>query len=357
MIKSMYVHIPFCNNICNYCDFCKMYYDRLLSVQYIMSLAKEIQTNYQGETLKTIYIGGGTPSILQDKDLTILFNCLDKIKLTDHYEFTFECNIEDIDESLLKYLKQHRINRLSIGVQSFNNKILTILGRNTDINVKEKVMLAKKYFTNINLDFIYGLKEETLQDLEQDLKNFLDLDVTHISTYSLILEEHTKLKVDNYEEIDDDINRKMYDLIRKILQNKGFKQYEISNFSKPGYESKHNLVYWNNEKYYGFGLGASGYINNCRYTNTRNINKYLKGEYIYQKEDIDTITNMENEMILGLRKTKGVSKRKFYKKFHHEISDIFDTRNLNENKNYFYISKKNLFISNYILSDFVDINM
>lgn len=354
-VKSIYIHIPFCNNICSYCDFCKMYYDKKLINKYLDSLNKEIKQNYKQESIKTLYIGGGTPSCLNVFELNKLFQILKQIKLAKKYEFTFECNVSDLNKEKLNILKENGVNRISIGVQSFNKKLLKNIGRNELPNL-EKIELAKKYFDNVNIDLIYGINNETIEYLSKDLETFLSLNVNHISTYSLILENHTKLKIENYQELDDDTNRKMYDLIQKTLSKKGYKQYELSNFSKPKYESKHNLVYWNNEHYYGFGLGASGYINNYRYTNTKSINKYLSEEYIYEKEIIDKRIDMENEMILGLRKIKGVSKKKFYKKYNQKVEDVFNVKNLKQNKNYFYIAKKNLFISNYILSDFININ-
>ena len=355
MIKSLYIHIPFCNNICSYCDFCKIYYNDDIALSYLTELEKEIKQNYKNEKLKTIYIGGGTPSSLSFKNLERLFSITNSLNIENNYEFTFECNIEDINEELLKMLKENKVNRLSIGVESFNKKILRFLGRNEVIDIDKKINLAKQYFTNINIDLIYGIKGQTLEDLKKDLDNFLNLDIKHISIYSLILEDNTILKINNYEEISDDLSRKMYDLIRKTLKENGFSHYEISKKKKKGYESKHNLTYWNNEKYYGFGLGASGYIENYRYTNTRSISSYLKGKYILEKEEISKKINMENFMILGLRKIKGVSNTDFKERYNKNIEDVFNTEKLDKNDDTYYINENNLYISNYILEDFIDI--
>jgi len=332
-----------------------MYYNKELVDKYLNTLEKEAFSIYKNEEIKTIYIGGGTPSSLNKNEFKKLFSITNKIKLSKKYEFTFECNIEDITKDLLVLLKKNKVNRLSIGVESFNKKILNILGRNYDFSVEEKINLSKNYFDNINIDLIYGIKGQTIEELNEDLEKFLKFDVNHISIYSLILEDNTMLKINGYEEIDDDLNSKMYHFIRKKLGKNGYIHYEISNFSKKGYESKHNLTYWNNEKYYGFGLGASGYIDNVRYTNTKSINNYLKGNYIFEKEIINEKIDMENEMILGLRKIKGVSKKKFKKKFNKYIDEVFNISKLEENENYYHISKKKLFISNYILEDFIDI--
>ena len=353
MVDSIYIHIPFCKSICKYCDFSKMYYNDEIVSKYLISLENEINNNYKKESLKSLYIGGGTPSSLNKKHLKKLFNIISIFNFNDSYEFTFECNIEDINEELLIFLKSNRVNRLSIGVQSFNKKILDILGRNYCNDYFDRISLCKKYFTNINIDLMYGINGQTIKDLQEDLNKYLELDIPHISIYSLILEDNTMLKVNNYVELDEDKTREMYELITNTLNNYGYIHYEISNFPKEGYNSIHNLTYWNNNKYYGFGLGASGYIDNIRYTNTRSLNSYINGNYRYIKEKIDNKRNMEYEMILNLRKIKGISKKNFYKKYNINIKDVFDVSKLNENKYYFYIPKKYLFVENYILCDFI----
>lgn len=353
MIKSVYIHIPFCEKICTYCDFCKMYYKYFDIKKYLLALKEEIEKNYKGETIKTIYIGGGTPSCLNKEELDLLFDIIKIFKKEKNIEFTFECNPSSLTKPFLLYLKQNGINRLSIGVQSFNKNILKILGR--EKIRKSKIKLAKKYFDNINIDLIYGINGQTIKNIKKDLKKYLKLKVPHISIYSLILENNTILKAKNYQEIDEDLNRDMYDLIMKTLKQNNYIHYEISNFSKKGYESKHNLCYWNNDKYYGFGLGASGYVENYRYTNTRNINKYLEGNYIYEKEQISKKIDMENFMILGLRKIKGVSEKEFKRKYNLSIKEVFDIKNLDFKDDMWYIKEQNLFISNQILEDFIDI--
>lgn len=353
MVDSVYIHIPFCKNICKYCDFSKIYYNNDIISKYLISLENEINNNYKSKSLKSLYIGGGTPSSLSKKHLEKLFDILNIFIFNEYYEFTFECNIEDINEELLILLKKNRVNRLSIGVQSFNKKILDILGRNYCNDYFDKINLCKKYFTNINIDLIYGINGESINDLKDDLDKYLELNIPHISIYSLILEDNTLLKINNYIELDDDTTREMYDIITKTLKDNGYIHYEISNFSKEGYNSIHNLTYWNNDKYYGFGLGASGYINNIRYTNTRSINKYLNNDYLYDKETIDKKLDMSYFMILGLRKIKGVSELDFYKRYNTNISDIFNIDNLSYKDGYYYIDEDKLFIENSILIDFV----
>ena len=355
MIESMYIHIPFCNEICKYCDFCKMYAnDRMIS-DYLRALSLEIDSYYVNDILKTIYIGGGTPSVLSKDELDYLFNILSNLKKDKNCEFTFECNVRDISEPLLIYLKDNGVNRLSIGVESFNKRILKILGRKYNSDIKDKIELCKRYFSNINIDLIYGINGQTIDDLKNDLESFIDLNIVHISIYSLILENNTILKINNYKEIDDDLNRDMYDYICKFLKENGYIHYEISNFSKKGFESKHNLNYWNNGKYYGFGLGASGYIDDIRYTNTRSFTKYKNGLYRYVIENITEKVDMENYMILGLRKTKGVSNSDFKNKYNKNIKDVFSIDKLRYENDYYYINEGDLYISNYILQDFINI--
>ncbi len=359
MITSAYIHIPFCDNICSYCDFCKLFYNEELVNSYLNSLDNEIKSVYNNESLKTIYIGGGTPSSLSIEKLKKLFNILSQFKINKKYEYTFECNIENITEEKLKLLKENKVNRLSIGVQSFNQNNLDILERKYNKkDILNKLNLAKKYFNNINIDLIYAVPNQTLNDLEKDLEEFIKLDINHISTYSLIIENNTKMKINKTNYIDEDLDSDMYNLIKKTLKNNKYIHYEVSNFAKKGYESKHNLNYWNNNQYYGFGLGASGYINNIRYTNTRSINNYIKGKYILEQESIDKLTDIENELILGLRKIKGINKETFYKKYNSNIEEYYDImqlvkdKKIIETKKYYKIPEKLIYISNMILVEF-----
>ena len=245
MTKSVYIHIPFCKNICSYCDFCKFIYNEKWVGAYLTGLNNEIKDRYMDDPIKTIYIGGGTPSALSIDELKRLFKIISVFNTNDLEEFTFECNLSDINEGLLEILKNNKVNRLSIGIQSFNKKNLAFMERNADFkDALKKVDLCHQYgFNNINLDLMYAIPGETLKDLKKDLDLFLKLNPTHISTYSLILEDHTKLSSKNVSYIEEELDYEMFKLISKKLNNAN--HYEISNFSIPGYESKHNLVYWN----------------------------------------------------------------------------------------------------------------
>ena len=357
MCRAVYIHIPFCMNICSYCDFCKFFYKKEWVSKYLDALEKEIKSNYKGEIISNIYIGGGTPSSLSIDELKRLFSIINNININNDYEYTIEFNIEDIDSKKLELCKNNKINRISIGVESFNKKHLNFLERNQDVNIKEKILLTKKYFNNINIDLIYALPNQSLKELEEDLNKFIELDIPHISCYSLILEEHTKLHNKNIKPINQDLDFDMYKLINNKLNE--YNHYELSNYSKPGYESKHNLVYWNNEEYYGFGVGASGYINNVRYTNLKNIINYMNKIYNREEEIITKENDISYELILGFRKIKGININEFKKKYNVDIIDLYNIKELLDKKmleiknNYIYIKKDYLYLSNEILVNFV----
>ncbi len=362
MCNSVYIHIPFCQDICSYCDFCKVYYDSSLVDKYLDTLSKEIDSYYKGEIIKTIYIGGGTPSSLSLSQIEKLLNITKKFN-TDLLEFTFECNIESIDEDKIKLLKEYGVNRLSIGIQTFNSDYLSFLNRHHKpkevINI---IDMVKRYIDNINVDLIYAIPGETIIDVEKDIDEFLKLDIPHISTYSLIIENNTILKNLNVKYIDEDLDYDMYKLICNKLNNNGYIHYETSNYCKEGYESKHNLVYWNNNYYYGFGVGASGYIDNIRYSNTRSINNYFDNKYRLEENKLSFNEIVENEFILGFRKVKGIDINILKDKYKLDISKIdFINKLISDNKlilsnNYLSINDEYIYVSNDILIEFIGVD-
>lgn len=355
--KSCYIHIPFCNRICSYCDFCKIYYNKDLVKRYLTSLKKEIESNYNQEVLKTIYIGGGTPSSLDTYELEYLFNILSILKKDKNIEFTIEGNFESTTKEKLDLYKKYGINRLSFGIESTNKDNLNFLERSLDKEkVKEVLDYAKEIgITNINVDLIYAIPKETNEILKKDIEYILSLNIPHISTYSLIIEDNTKLKINNEKKIDEEKDYEMYKTICNTLKNNNYNHYEISNFSKKGYESLHNTCYWNNDRYYGFGLGASSYINNIRSTNTRSITKYLKNDYIYEQETLSKKDEMEYEVILNLRKKDGINLELFKEKYNIDLINVYNYRNLLENKllslsnNNLSITEDKWYISNEII--------
>lgn len=354
---SVYIHIPFCKSICSYCDFCKVLYNKEWVVKYLKELKEEIKDRYMGETIKTIYIGGGTPSALSLKEIEYLLALTTMFNTSDLEEFTFECNIEDITEELLNLLSKYKVNRLSIGIESFDKNNLLLMKRTTNYeDTKTKIELIRRMgFHNINLDLIYALPNQKLSSLKKDLKLLLSLNPEHISTYSLMIEDNTYLSYQKTKNISDELDALMYEYICKKLTKKGYNHYEVSNFSKEGYKSLHNLVYWNNEEYYGFGCGASGYIAGVRYDNTRNLSKYLEGEYNSADTLLSQESIMEYEMILGLRKTEGINLQEFYNKYKVNMQDIFPIKPLIQSGDLIYqngyvkINPKKLYVMNEIL--------
>ncbi len=356
-VSSAYIHLPFCEKICSYCDFCKIYYNQELVFEYLQELEKEITSLYQGDELKTIYIGGGTPSSLSIEELEYLFQILSKLNKSANLEYTIEGNFESTTKEKLLLYKKYGINRLSFGLESTNESHLKFLEREFN---KEKVVktikLAKELgFNNINIDLMYALPSETIEDLKKDLAYILELDIEHISTYSLIIEPHTKLSIMKVKNIDEDLDYEMYKFICKILHQNNYNHYEISNFSKSGFESKHNLCYWNNQKYYGFGLGASSYLNNERLANTRSITKYLKGSYLSEVEKLTEKEKMEYEIILNLRKKTGIDLQKFKDKYQKDLNKFYNYQSLltegllKENSKYLFIPENKWYISNGII--------
>lgn len=358
-MDHVYIHIPFCSNICSYCDFCKVFYNKDIVKNYLDCLDNEISSRYNGGSLKTLYIGGGTPSCLSISELERLFLIIDKFDISS-CEFTFECNVEDTSYDKLKFLYDHGVNRISIGVQTFNPKFLKFLNRNhTKDMVFNLVNMAHEIgFKNINVDIMYALKDESMLDLERDIDFLLKLDVCHISTYSLIIEEHTKLFIDGVSNIDEDLDFRMYDFICNKLEDNGYIHYETSNFARHGFFSKHNLNYWDNMEYYGFGCGASGYIDGVRYDNTRSLTKYLNGEFLGFSEVLSLSDKISNEFILGFRKINGININDFNKKygniFKYDVVNrlIKEGKLINDGCNIF-INPIYIYISNTILVDFI----
>ena len=358
-IRSVYIHIPFCQHICSYCDFCKMFYNQKLVNLYLKELEKEIVNNYKEEEISTIYIGGGTPTSLSYDELSLLFSILKKIKLASDYEFTIEANADSLDNQKIKLLKDNGINRISIGVETFNNSYQRVINRKLSFEkLKYTIKLLKDNgITNINLDLMYGFANETKEILNKDINYLLELEVPHISIYSLMIEDNTILKINNYQRLDDDKDQSLYKYIEEKLEANNYHHYEISNYARNGYESKHNLTYWKNEEYYGFGISAASYYNNIRKTNTRSINNYLNGKREIEKEMLSLKDKMDYELILGLRLENGVSKENFFKKYGLELDKVYnykkllDSNILIENDNYLCVNKNYRYVLNEILSE------
>ena len=356
-MESVYIHIPFCKSICSYCDFCKMLYHGPWVIPYLNALVEEIKDKYDGEEIKTMYIGGGTPSSLEMKDLKYLFEIINHFNLAPDLEFTFECNLNDINEELLEFLKENRVNRLSIGVESLNPKKLAFMERNhTFEDYESKMKLMRKMgFDNINVDFMYGIPKESIKDMKKDLDKILKLNPDHISTYSLIVEDNTKVGISGVLPIPEELDASMYEYICEKLELKNYEHYEVSNFALKGKKSKHNLNYWDNKEYYGFGLGASGYIHGVRYENTRSLTNYLKGEFLLKEEVLSKEDKMYNELMLGFRKMEGISLKEFFRKYEVNMQEVFDLKEVLEEEElivdgeYIYVNPEYIYVMNEIL--------
>ena len=250
------------------------------------------------------------------------------------------------------------MNRISIGIESFDKDNLSFMKRECDFDdIKEKINMIKEVgINNINVDLIYALPIEKTSTLKKDLKLIDKLGIEHVSTYSLMIEPNTILSYLNTKPIDEEIDAKMYKIICKHLKRKGFVHYEVSNFAKEGYESKHNLVYWNNEEYYGFGVGASGYIQGVRYDNTKSLKEYFNGDYIQSSGILSEEEKMEYEVILGLRKLKGINIRDFYDKYkiniqskYPNILELIRSKDLIYKNGYLFINPDRLYVMNEVL--------
>ena len=323
--SSAYVHIPFCTQICYYCDFSKVFIKNQPVDAYLEHLIQETRS-YEIGKLRTLYIGGGTPTALSAQQLAYLLTELPKVMdLSEVEEFTIEANPGDLDPDKIAVLKDSQVNRVSLGVQTFDNKMLKRIGRShQEQDIYDNIRHLKQAgFDNISIDLIYALPGQTMDQVKENVAKAIDLDIPHMSLYSLILENHTvfmnRMRRGKLPLPKDELEAEMFEYIIEELEKAGFEHYEISNFSKPGFESRHNLVYWDNAEYYGLGAGASGYVDGIRYKNHGPIRHYLEaieaGKARITEEHLTLEEKMEEELFLGLRKKSGVSKARFEEKF------------------------------------------
>ena len=330
---SAYVHIPFCTQICYYCDFSKVFIKNQPVDSYLEHLLQEFHS-YDIQKLRTLYIGGGTPTALSALQLEVLLDGLTKnLDLSVLEELTIEANPGDLDEDKIAVLKNSAVNRVSLGVQTFDDKMLKKIGRShLEKDIYENIdRLKLAGFDNISIDLIYALPGQTMEQVKDNVAKAITLDIPHMSLYSLILENHTvfmnRMRRGKLPLPKEEVEAEMFEYIIAALELAGFEHYEISNFSKPGFESRHNLMYWDNAEYYGIGAGASGYVNGVRYKNHGPIRHYLKaveeGNARIHEEHLSLREQMEEEMFLGLRKKTGVSKARFEEKFGTSFENIY----------------------------------
>lgn len=325
----IYIHVPFCRKKCNYCAFNSKIADASEKNFYVDALIKEISFRGDNSTVETIYFGGGTPTTLTLTQLEKIIGAAYKnFSIDTHAEITIEANPGTVDENFLRGLKSLGFNRLSLGVQSFDDELLKILGRIHDSRTAlETVERAKKFFDNVSLDLMYGLPNQTLEKLRRDLALINFLAPQHVSIYGLELEEGT-----NFFELAragklalpaENICADMYDLITATLPTLGFNRYEVSNFARKNFESRHNRGYWTGKKYFGFGAGAHSFDGKLRTSNARDVATYIQNNVAIVEEVVTRKAAMEEFCFLGLRLVEGISTQKFEKIFGAKISDVF----------------------------------
>ena len=330
---SAYVHIPFCTQICYYCDFSKVFIKNQPVDSYLEHLLEEFRS-YDIQKLRTLYIGGGTPTALSAPQLEVLLKGLTKnLDLSALEELTIEANPGDLDEDKIAVLKNSAVNRVSLGVQTFDDKMLKKIGRShLEKDIYENIdRLKLAGFDNISIDLIYALPGQTMEQVKDNVAKAIGLDIPHMSLYSLILENHTvfmnRMRRGKLPLPKEELEAEMFEYIIAELERAGFEHYEISNFSKSGFESRHNLMYWDNAEYYGIGAGASGYVNGIRYKNHGPIRHYLsaveEGNARITEEHLSQKEQMEEEMFLGLRKKSGVSMARFEEKFGRSFDGLY----------------------------------
>ena len=330
---SAYVHIPFCTQICYYCDFSKVFIKNQPVDSYLEHLLEEFRS-YDIQKLSTLYIGGGTPTALSASQLEVLLKGLTKnLDLSVLEELTIEANPGDLDADKIAVLKNSAVNRVSLGVQTFDDKMLKKIGRShLEKDIYENIdRLKLAGFDNISIDLIYALPGQTMEQVKENVAKAIGLDIPHMSLYSLILENHTvfmnRMRRGKLPLPKEELEAEMFEYIIAELERAGFEHYEISNFSKSGFESRHNLMYWDNAEYYGIGAGASGYVNGVRYKNHGPIRHYLsaveEGNARITEEHLSQKEQMEEEMFLGLRKKSGVSMARFEEKFGRSFDGLY----------------------------------
>lgn len=379
MELGIYVHIPFCIKKCDYCDFISYTNCYELQKKYVEKLIEEIEENkdlLKNNFVTTIYIGGGTPSSIEPELIKKILDKIYKIceisqiSEKEKIETTIEVNPGTTTKNNLQLYKNCGINRLSIGLQSTNDTILEKIGR---IHNYKQFLDTYKWakeagFKNINVDLMLGLPGQDIEILKESLENIIKLEPmpNHISIYSLIVEEGTKIE----EKInsgklklpDDEEERRQYHYTKNYLELKGYKHYEISNFAKPGFESKHNMNCWEQKQYVGFGVAAHSYINGIRYSNTSNLEEYLNTNTKKNIEETQNKFDMEKEyMMLGLRKLDGISISKFEEKFgenpiylfRNELQKLVEENLLEVDSDDIRLTNKGLDLANLVWEEFV----
>ena len=371
---GIYIHIPFCKKKCFYCDFTSYCNKDDKIKPYMSALKKEIQLQNIKSKIDTIYIGGGTPSYIDCKYIDEIMEEIKKKNVSENAEITIEVNPGTVTEEKLIQYKESGVNRLSIGLQSTNNKLLKQIGRIHDYDqFLETYNMARKIgIKNINVDLMLGLPNQRIQDLKESLDIIIKLNPEHISIYSLIVEDDTPIKLQiesgKLSLPDEETERHMYWYVKNILELNGYNHYEISNFSKPGFESKHNMNCWNQNEYIGFGISANSYRDITRYSNTENIEEYIKNLSQNSPErnrtihEIQKLEDTEKEfMLLGLRKIDGIQISEFKNRFgdnpiylyRNELKKLSDEKLIKIDDDQIKLTNKGIDLANIVWEEFV----
>lgn len=320
---SLYLHIPFCRHICGYCDFDKLSYSHSRARDYLSALFGEIR-GFGQERYPTIYVGGGTPTALDEEELKSLVSFLSPL-LEEGGEFTVECSPDTVEEGKIALLSHYGVNRLSMGAESFDPRLLKLMGRHHQReDVEKAVSLFRKYgIEDFSLDLIYGFPFESPDDFIADLKTLMQLDPPHVSCYSLTVSQGTPFYQKGIREADEAILAECYERMLGLLRSYGYERYEVSNFAKPGHRCRHNLAYWKDEPYFGAGLGAGGYIDGRHYTNSKSLSDYLNGNKGKATEDIPSLQErLEYYLLTNLRLEEGISKKEFEERFKGKLGQL-----------------------------------
>lgn len=369
---SLYIHIPFCDQKCFYCDFPSFAGKGDLKERYIKALIKELKIKIKNYKIETIFIGGGTPSSLNAKELELLLKAIKEIDFSEEVEYTMECNPGNLTREKLLIMKANGVNRISMGLQAVQNDMLKIMGRIHNFNefldnFKEARAVG---FNNINVDLMFGLPEQRIDYWEETLDRIIDLNPEHISAYSLIVEEgtafHNLYEKDKLILPTEEIERDMYNMAKEKLNEAGYNQYEISNYSKKDLECRHNLAYWDMKAWIGVGSAASSYIDSKRITNIATVEKYIEAmendKSIVEEEIQNSLNdNIEEFMFMGLRKIEGISKLEFKNRFKIDIEKIYgdmlkkyqEKELLKVTEERVYLTSKGIEWSNQIMAEFL----
>lgn len=312
---SLYVHLPFCAELCAYCDFAKVLFNPKWAFSYVAKLKEEI-LSYPIPPLKTLYIGGGTPSVLPPDLLADLLAFLSPY-VSKETEFTVEANPESLSAEKLEIFRHYGVNRLSLGGESASPRLLELMGRHHRFSdVQQAVERAKKaHFDNISVDLIYALPGESLEELKGDIAAFLSLDVPHLSAYCLSVNPGTLFALRGFQEMEEGAAADQYECLLRGFRAAGYDRYEVSNFARPGFQSRHNCVYWRDQGYFAAGLGAAGYVDDVRYSNTRSLSRYLQGQYRAEEERVVPSEDLKYYFLTNLRLEAGFLESDFQTRF------------------------------------------